>query len=157
MVSRARRSPEQPQDYILDLQRRFGNTAVTGLVQRAPRERAASTDVADLRGAAKRRGRTAKATPKKAVPDIHARVIKYDVDNGVGLITIGSGPDQGVQVGMSGSLVRSNGKEVADFTIEKAEGRVSYAHVEVIADQVRANPNVVIKASSFESMAGKEF
>jgi hypothetical protein len=153
------RSAEQPEDYLLDLQRRFGNAAVSGLVQRAPRERAASTDVADLGGGPKHRGHAAKAPPKKSVADVHARVIKYDVDQGQGRITIASGPDQGVQVGMSGSLVRSNGTEYADFTIETAEGRVSSAHVEATEDQVNANPMVVIKASSFsgESQEGKEF
>jgi hypothetical protein len=157
--ARVRRSPEQPQDDLLDLQRRFGNAAVTELVQRAPRYRAASTDVADVSGGKKHHGRAAKPPPKKSVADIHARVIKYDFDQGQGLITIASGPDQGVQVGMSGSLVLSNGTEYADFTIEKAKGSVSSAHVQAIADQVRANPQALIKASSFssESMAGKEF
>ena len=60
---------------------------------------------------------------------------------------------------MEGSLVLSNGTEYADFTIEKAHGRVSSAHVHANLDQVSANPYVVIKASKFsgENMAGKEF
>jgi hypothetical protein len=60
---------------------------------------------------------------------------------------------------MSGSLLLANGTEYADFTIEKASGRVSSAHVRATSDQVNANPHVVIKASSFasESMEGKEF
>ncbi len=159
-TSRARiqRSTEQPQDDLLDLQRRFGNTAVTELVQRAPRDRPASTDVADL-GGAKHGGRPAEQPAKEPTADIHARVIKFDIDDGMGRITIASGPDQGVQVGMSGSLVTSKGTEYADFVIESAEGRVSIAHAQVNLDQVSANPQVVIKASSFssESQAGKEF
>jgi hypothetical protein len=60
---------------------------------------------------------------------------------------------------MSGSLVTSKGREYADFVIESAEGRVAIAHVQSTFDQVRADPEVVIKASSFagESQAGKEF
>ena len=153
------RSAEQSQDDLLDLQRRFGNTAVTEMVQRAPRDRPASTDIADVAGGKKRRGRPAPPPAKAPTPDIHARVIKIDIDEGGTRITIASGPDQGVQVGMSGSLVTSKGREVADFVIESAEGRVSIAHVQATFDQVRADPEVVIKASSFagESQAGKEF
>ena len=158
-TSRARiqRSADQPQDDLLDLQRRFGNTAVTELVQRAPRDRPASTDIADVGGA--KHGGLAEPPAKKPTEDIHARVIKFDIDDGMGRITIASGPDQGVQVGMSGSLVTSKGTEYADFVIESAEGRISIAHAQVNLDQVSANPQVVIKASSFsgESQAGKEF
>ena len=77
----------------------------------------------------------------------------------MGLITISSGTDQGVQVGMRGSLVKSDGTEYADFEIEKAAGGVSSAHVTATQDQVGANPYVVIKASKFvsESLARKEF
>ena len=160
-TSRARiqRSADQPQDDLLDLQRRFGNTAVTELVQRAPRDRPASTDIADVAGGAKRGGRPAEPPAKEPTADIHARVIKIDIDEAGTRITIASGPDQGVQVGMSGSLVTSKGREVADFVVESAEGRVSIAHVQATFDQVRADPQVVIKASSFsgESQAGKEF
>ena len=149
------RSADEPQDDLLELQRRFGNTAVTELVQRAPRDPPASTDIADVAGGAKHRGHPA----KQPTADIHARVIKIDIDEGGTRITIASGPDQGVQVGMSGSLVTSKGREVADFAIESAEGRVSIAHLQATFDQVRADPQVVIKASSFagESQAGKEF
>ena len=156
----ARLSPEQPQDYLLDLQQKLGNAAVTRLIQRAPRDRPASTDIADVGGGSKHHGHSAdKSAPKKAAADIHARVIKYEIDQGRGLITIGSGPDQGVQVGMSGALVNSHGTEYADFTIEDAAGRVSHAHVDASEDQVSAEPQAVIKASAFssESMEGKEF
>jgi hypothetical protein len=156
---RVQRSADEPQDDLLDLQRRFGNTAVTELVQRAPRDRPASTDIADVAGGAKHRGHPAEPPAKQPTADIHARVIKIDIDEGGTRITIASGPDQGVQVGMSGSLVTSKGREVADFAIESAEGRVSIAHLQATFDQVRADPQVVIKASSFagESQAGKEF
>ena len=145
---RAQRAPE-PQNQLLDLQQQYGNAAVTRLVQRTPKDRPASTDAP---------GHHDKAPAKKApAADIHARVIKSDIDQDMVRITIGSGPDQGVQVGMAGSLVKANGMEVADFTIETASGRVSTAHVKVILDQVNADPNVIIKASSFESQEGKEF
>lgn len=135
---------------------------MTTLVQRAPRDRPASTDVADLGGGHKRHGRSASSPPKKSPADIHARVIKYDIDQDQALITIASGPDQGVRVGMSGSLLLPDGTEYADFVIEKASGRVSSAHLplgQASEDMVSANPQVVIKASKFstESMEGKEF
>ena len=157
--TRVQRAAEPSQDDLLDLQRRFGNTAVTEMVQRAPRERPASTEIADVAGGKKRRGRPAPPPAKAPTPDIHARVIKIDIDEAGTRITIASGPDEGVQVGMSGSLVTSKGREVADFVVESAEGRVSIAHVQATFDQVRADPEVVIKASSFagESQAGKEF
>ena len=150
----ARRTPEVPHVRLDALQRTSGNAAVTNLLQRAPRERAASTDAPGARH------HGSKPAPKKAPPaDVHARVIKYDIDQDEGLITIASGPDQGVEVGMSGSLLLANGSEYADFTIEQASGRVSHAHVHATSDQVNANPMVVIKASTFapESMEGKEF
>jgi hypothetical protein len=156
-VSRARARPEQeePHAHLLDLQRQFGNTAVTRLVQRAPHDRPASTDAPG----AKHPGHApAKPAPKK-VEDIHARVIKFEIDQDMGYVTIGSGPDQGVEVGMPGSLVMPNGTEYADFTVEKAEGRVSKAHVKAIADQVNAGPEAIIKASKFkhENLDDKEF
>jgi hypothetical protein len=151
----ARRTSERPRAHLLDLQRASGNAAVTSLLQRAPRSRAASTDAPGAR----HHGHS-KPAPKKAPPaDVHARVIKYDIDQDEGLITIASGPDQGVEVGMSGSLLLASGTEYADFTIEQAGGRVSHAHVHATSDQVNANPMVVIKASTFvtESQEGKEF
>jgi hypothetical protein len=152
-------SAEGREDYLLDLQRRFGNAAVTTLVQRAPRNRPASTDAPGRRPKPKKRGGSTKAPPKKAAADIRARVIKFETDKGESLITIASGLDQGVKVGMDGSLVKPNGTEVADFVIEKAQAGVSWAHVKATHDQVNENPNVLIKASKFvsESQAGKEF
>jgi hypothetical protein len=149
--ARAQRAAEQPREQLLALQRNSGNAAVSSLVQRAPKDRPASTDAP---------GHTPhKPAPKKERIDIHARVLKYEVDQDMGLITIGSGPDQGVEVGMAGSLLLNNGTEYADFTIEKASGRVSSAHVHAIADQINANPDVIIKASKFagDSQEGKEF
>jgi hypothetical protein len=157
--AREEQSPGQPPEYLLDLQQKVGNAAVTRLVQRAPKGGgAASTDIADVSGSSSH-GHSGHPPTQKKPGDVHARVIKYDIDQETGLITIGSGPDQGVQVGMSGSLLLANGTEYADFTIEEAHGRVSKAHVHANLDQVSANPQVVIKASSFaqESMEGKEF
>ena len=50
---------------------------------------------------------------------------------------------------MSGSLIQENGREVADFTILETEGASSTAFVKTIPDDVRRNPNVVIKSSTF--------
>jgi hypothetical protein len=150
---RPERSLDRPQETLLDLQQMSGNAGIARLLQR--KDRPASTDVADTEGGGKHGD---KPPPAKAVADIHARVIKYDIDDGKTLITIASGLDQGVKVGMSGSLVQPNGKEIADFTIEQSEGRISKAHVQAIPDQVRAAEGVVIKASSFhDENAGKEF
>jgi hypothetical protein len=140
-----------PESQVLELQRHSGNAAVARLLQRAPHDGPASTDAP---------GATASApgpAPKKVTEDIHARVIAYSVDEGRGKITIGSGPDQGVQVGMTGTLLNGS-KEVADFTIEEAKGRVSWAHVQSTQDQMGTDANVIIKASSAPpSMEGKEF
>jgi hypothetical protein len=154
---RALRRPTRTSDHagerqhqLLHLQRQVGNVAVTRLLQR---DRPASTDAP---WASKHHSKP-KAPAK--LPDVHARVIAVRIDDGKTVITIAAGPDQGVQVGMEGSLIQSSGREVADFTIETAHGRVSTAHIGAIPDQIYANPNVVIKASRFapESMEGKEF
>ena len=142
---------DHPRNRVHDHQHVSGNRAIARLHQR--KDGPASTDVADTAG----HKHGPKAPPKK-VEDIHARVIKYEIDDGKTLSTIASGPDQGVKVGMSGSLLSPSGKEVVDFTIEQAEGRVSKAHVEAIPDQVRANSDVIIKASTFhDENEGKEF
>jgi hypothetical protein len=143
---------EQPQDYVLGLQQKSGNAAVARLVQRAPADRPASTDAP---GHHHDKGK--KDEPQKPAPDVHARIIKYDIDGDMTRITIASGPDQGIKVGMSGSLLTPHGKEYADFVIETAEGRVSTAHVKATPDEVRANSDCVVKPSTLESQAGKEF
>jgi hypothetical protein len=148
-VARTQVVPDEPRHQLLGLQRQVGNAAVARLIQRAPKDRPASTD-------APWASKKPKA-PTKKPEDIHARVIKAEIDGGKTLITIGSGPDQGVRVGMSGALVSEKGKELQDFTIETADGRISKAYIDTILDEVRRNPNVVIKASSFVSMEGKEF
>jgi hypothetical protein len=142
---------ERAEAQVLELQRHSGNAAVARYLQRAPADRPASTDAPGAKPSSPAPG------PKKATADIHARVIQYSVDNGVGKITIGSGPDQGVQVGMTGTLLNGS-REVADFTIEEASGRVSWAHVQSTQDQMGSDANVIIKASSApESQEGKEF
>src|SRR5689334_7329082 len=116
---RVQRSEEQPQDRLLQLQRSSGNSAVSELVQRRPR--AASTDAPWAKKQPK--------APVKKAEDVHARIIKFDVDEAGNQITIASGPDQGIEVGMEGSLVSDSGREIEDFVIETASGRVSTTHV----------------------------
>ncbi len=150
-VTEERRDPEAPASRVLELQKHFGNAAVARLLQRAPHDGPASTDAPGATGSAPG------PAPRKLTEDIHARVLAYAVDEGRGKITIGSGPDQGVQVGMTGTLLNGS-KEVADFTIEEAKGRVSWAHVQSTQDQMGSDANVIIKASSAPpSMEGKEF
>jgi hypothetical protein len=147
--------PDERRDAVLELQRASGNLAVTRLLQR--RDRPASTDAP---GAHKDPGHHGKEPPKKAAADIHARVIKVDIDEGKTRVTIASGTEQGVQVGMPGSLVEDKGTEYADFTVETAAGGSCTAHVTAIPDQINRGPNAVIKASKFtppESQEGKEF
>ena len=147
-------SPEPAPHGVLGLQRQVGNAAVTRMLQRTPKDRPAPTDAPWVK---KRRPPPKK--PAKKVPDIKARVIKADIVDGKTRITIGSGPDQGVQVGMSGSLIQANGRALADFTIETAAGAISTAYISTILDEVRRNPSVIIKASTFvpESNEGREF
>ncbi len=131
-----RRPSKGPQDQLLDLQRQAGNAAVTGLLQRAPSEGPASTDIADVADGAAAKGATA---------DIHARVLKYDVVHGQVRITIGSGPDQGVEVGMAGSLLVPTGD--VDFVVETASGRISTAYVHATPDDVNASTGVIMNPS----------
>ncbi|HLX34131.1 MAG TPA: hypothetical protein VKR30_02695 [Candidatus Limnocylindrales bacterium] len=146
------RRPEAGRHPLLDLQRSAGNQAVGLLVQRAPKETPAPTDAPGSRP------KPAKPAPQKAAADIHARVLKFEVDQGHGYITISAGSDQGVKVGMAGALLEGD-KETADFTEEKVtEGR-SWAHVAATQDQVGRSTGVLIKASKFkdEDQTGKEF
>jgi hypothetical protein len=138
---------------LLDLQSAAGNRAVGLLVQRAPKDGPATTDAP---GALPKR---AKPGPKKAASDVRARVIGFQIDEGQARITISAGADQGVKVGMSASLLEANGKEYADFTIEKVSGGTSIAHVKATQDQVSANPSLIIKASKFveEDLSDKQF
>jgi hypothetical protein len=171
MVSHARRSrpaiqrdhalqrarTPRPEDDLLDLQRLAGNEAVANLVQRAPRDRPASTDAPGARR--KKPPAKEKGPPAKTAEDIRARVVKYEVVKGEGLIGIASGTDQGVKVGMTGSLIAANDTESADFVIERVAGGISYARIRATQDQVNSNPYVVIKASQFEdvNLGDKEF
>lgn len=148
--AQVQRSEEEQPDPLLKLQRESGNAAVARLV--VQRDRAASTDAPGYR-----KPKPKKAPPKKAPEDIHGRIIKYDVDQDMGKITIALGPDQGVQVGMSGSMVDDRGREYKDFVVETASGRVSTAHLQVNLDEVKRNDQVIIKPSSIESQEGKGF
>lgn len=215
-----------PTAQILQLQQSLGNAAVTRLVQRAPRERPASTDVDDVAGsenghkeahdlhariiqvsvvsdhtrigiasgsdqgvhegmegyaldeagavhpftieevrprvcfakigmivsaaeAADKVVINPASMPQSAAAgkDVHARIVGVSIEGGLTKITIASGPQQGIQVGMKGSLVGPNGKEYKDFEIADAEGRVSHAYVEATPDEVRAHDHVVVHAS----------
>jgi hypothetical protein len=149
--ARAQALAEEPGHQLLDLQRQLGNGAVTRLIQRTPKDRPQSTDAPWV---SKRRP---KPKPAKKLSDISARVIKGDIDAGKTRITIGSGPEQGVQVGMTGALVSTKGRELASFVIDSATERISRAYIDTILDEVRRNPQVVIHASKFVTMEGKEF
>lgn len=122
------------------------------MVQRAPKDGPASTDAP---GAHRK---PTKEAPKKAAADIRARVLKFEIDKGQGLITLSVGSEGGVKAGMPGSLLE-NGKEYADFTIDQVSGGTSKAHVGATQDQISRGPSAIIKASKFkeESQAGKEF
>ena len=141
-------------DQLLELQRQVGNQAFATLVQRAP-SGPAPTDAP---------GKRAPKPPKKKSPaprktaDFKARIIGYATDKEGGIITIAANADQGVKVGMAGSLLNKDGSEYADFIIEKVAG-TSIAHVKATQDQVGANPYAIIKASKFEDvdLRGKEF
>lgn len=125
---------------------------MAALVQRAPKDRPAPTDAPGTKRKPK------KPAPKKAVADIRARVIGYRVQDGQALITISAGSEHGVRVGMAGSLL-ADGKEYADFVVEKVSGGTCLAGVKATQDQVSANPSAIIKASKFteEDLSDKEF
>jgi hypothetical protein len=130
-----------------------GNQAVGLLVQRAPKDRPAPTDAPGSHP------KPAKPAPKKAASDIRARVIRFDIDDGKSRITMSAGSEQGVKVGMAGSLLEAGDKEYEDFTVEKLDGGTSSAHVKATQDQVSANPRVIIKASKFaeEDLSDKSY
>jgi hypothetical protein len=158
------RRPDAPvveagQNPLLELQRTAGNQAVSQLVQRAPMDAAVPLDAPATTDAPGAKPKPAKPAPNKAVSDIKARVIGLQVDQGQLVITISAGTEQGVKVGMAGSLVEADGKEYADFTIEKAGGGTAIAHVKATQDQVSKNPGVVIKASKFSEpdLGDKQF
>ena len=150
------RGPEQPQHAVLGLQRQVGNAAVARILQRTPKDRPASTDAPWIK-----KGRPpAKKPAKKVVPDFRSRVIKFDLVEGKNRITIAAGPDQGVEKGMSASLINKvGGSKLETFKIVKTEGGSSTAFVKTTFDQVSQNPEVIVLASTFdpESNEGKEF
>lgn len=121
---------------MLYLQRQSGNAAVTRLLQRAPADRPASTDVADAAGV--------KPAPNGGGEPIHARVIGVSVDGGATRITIASGTDQGIAVGMPGALLDPSGSPYVDFKVEDAAERISHAHVRATVDEVEAAGQVVV-------------
>jgi hypothetical protein len=139
---------QREDDYLLDLQRRVGNNAVTLLVQRQAGDSPQPTRVQR-----QKKGGSKKAPPKKA-DDIKARVFKVEVDKGGSLITISAGSDRGVGLAMEGRLVTGDGKVYASFAIEKVEGAFSWAHVSATPDEIGRNPTVIIDPST--GMAGKE-
>jgi hypothetical protein len=148
-----RATPQSATDQLLDLQRQVGNQAFAMLVQRAP----AGPAPTDAPGRRKPKP-PKKSPPPKKTADFKARIIGFATDKEGGVITIAAGADQGVKVGMTGSLLNKDGAEYADFIIEKVTG-TSVAHVKATQDQVSANPYVIIKASKFEDvdLRGKEF
>lgn len=143
-------SPDQPQHGVLALQRQIGNAGVTRMLQRTPKDRPATTDAPGVK-------KRPPAKPAKKLPDIHTRVIKADIAAGKTRIMIAAGPDQGVQKYMSGQLLKSDGSKYMSFMIEATEGGTSTAFVDTTLDDVRAHSQVLIKASDFVSMEGKEF
>lgn len=138
---------------LASLQRQAGNGAVAWMLQRAPKDRPASTD------APGKHPKPRKAAPKKSVPDVKGRVIGVRVEDGQTVITISVGSAKGVEIGMDGSMLDRDGKEYADFQIEKVAGGTSIARVSATTDQVSDNPNVIIKASKFagEDLSDKSF
>ena len=135
------RALDTPTDRILDLQQSWGNAAVARLVQRAPKDRPASTDAPGYKKPPK------KGPDRSKMPDIKSRVIGVSIEQGMTKIAIGVGPDQGVEEGMAGYLAKPDGKPYKDFEIHDIRGAASYAYVDAIVDEVRANSNVVITPS----------
>jgi hypothetical protein len=151
--ARAHALPEQPRHQVLDLQRQVGNAAVARLIQRTPKDRPQSTDAPWVK-------RPKRKKPKKLEDIKGPRIIMTAIVDGKTRITIGSGPEQGIQVGMAGRLLSTAGGEVAGskFTVDWAEGKVSKAFIDMTIDEVRYHGlKVVIKASEFISMEDKEF
>ena len=141
-VARSAPAPEAPVTWLVGLQQSVGNAAVAGLMQRAPRERPASTDAPGRRPAAK------PARNRAKMKDIRGRVIHVSVERGMTRIAISAGPDQGVEEGMAGYLAGADGKSYEDFEIDKIRGRASIAYVRATVDQVTRNPDAVITPSS---------
>ena len=137
---------------VLSLQRRMGNGAVARVLQRAPHDRPASTDVADTSGGSGH-GHAGGKAPAKTAEDYHVRVMAISVDHGKTKVTFSW--HDGVTVGMTGALLKDDGKPYISFTIDSVEGGRISSHVDAIPDEVSHHDNAVIYASS--SQAGKEF
>ena len=87
-------------------------------------------------------------------------MLKFELDQGLALVTLSAGSAQGVQDGMPGSMLEENGKEWVDFTVEGTAGGTCKARFQGTQDQVSRGPGAIIKASQYkppESQAGKEF
>jgi hypothetical protein len=138
---------------LVELQRASGNAAVARLIQR--KDGPASTDAPGAHP-----GTPKPAEKQKPAADVHARVLKFELDQGLALVTLSAGSAQGVQDGMPGSMIEDSGKEWVDFTVEGTSGGTCKARFKGTQDQVSRGPNAIIKASQFkppESQAGKEF
>jgi hypothetical protein len=144
-----------PQSPLAELQRSAGNAAVARLIQR--KDAPASTDAPGAHAG----GGKKPAEKQKPAEDVHARVLKFEVDgDGLALVTLSAGSAQGVADGMPGSMLGESGKEYADFTTEGTAGATCKARFRATQDMVSRGPNAVIKASQYkppESQAGKEF
>jgi hypothetical protein len=152
--ARDRPDPVEALHPLVELQRAAGNAALARLIQR--KDAPASTDAPGAHP-----GHGGKLPEKqKPAADIHARVLKFELDQGMALVTLSAGSAQGVQDGMPGSMLEESGKEWVDFTVEGTAGGMCKARFKATQDQVNRSPNAVIKASQFkppESQAGKEF
>ncbi len=113
---------------------------------------AASTDVADLvqdnsahhASAHQRKEATDERFGEGAKADVHARILQISVMGDMTRITIGSGPKQGVMVGMEGYIRGKHGTSVAEFQIDQADDRVSHAMVKATPDMIYASSEEVV-------------
>jgi hypothetical protein len=90
---------------------------------------------------------TSKPKSSEVQANVEARVIGLRIEGGKTKILIGRGASHGARDGMVGYVVDASGRNIADFTIEKANPTHSEAFVALIPDQVSRAAKVILNPS----------
>jgi hypothetical protein len=90
---------------------------------------------------------TSKPKSSEVQANVDARIIGLRIEGGKTKILIGRGASHGARDGMIGYVVDASGRNIADFTIEKANPTHSEAFVALIPDQVSHAAKVVLNPS----------
>lgn len=84
--------------------------------------------------------------------DYHSRVLSVSVEKNSSKILVSGGFQQGVTIGMTGTLMGKSGP-YAHFEIEEVKDKYSTAHVKAIPDEIHAHSDVLINPSAKPAIA----